>query len=96
MSRWLENLPTHTNNAGLEVVQFTMRPFSQSCVPIVTNSFLMLHIGLLNAAYRAGLPFLPPREEADNVLAGALDAVKNGGSYHYTTLALLAQKPLSS
>ncbi|KAL7824065.1 S-adenosyl-L-methionine-dependent methyltransferase [Trichoderma gracile] len=93
---WLANLPTHAEKAGLEVVQFKMGPFSQPCVPIVTKTFLMIHIGLLDAAYRAGLPFLPPREEADNVLAAALDAVKNGGSYHCTPLTLLAQKPLSS
>ncbi|KAL6878820.1 hypothetical protein J3F83DRAFT_724020 [Trichoderma novae-zelandiae] len=36
----------------------------------------MIHIGLLDAAYCAGLPFLPPREEANHVLAAALDAVK--------------------
>ncbi|KAL7814624.1 S-adenosyl-L-methionine-dependent methyltransferase [Trichoderma aethiopicum] len=93
---WLADLPTHAKRAGLDVVQFKMEPFLPHCVPIVTKTFLMVHNGFLDAAYKAGLPFLPPREEVDHLLAAALHALKNGASYYSTPLSLLAQKPLSS
>lgn len=96
MFRWLADLPTHAKKAGLDVLQFKMKSWSQPCVPIATKTFLMVHNGFLDAAYRVGLPFLPPREEADNMLARALNAVKNGGAYRCTPLSLLAQKPISS
>ena len=96
MSRWLADLPSYAKQAGLDVVQFKMGPFSQSCIPLATKTCLMLHNGVFDAAYKADLPFLPAREEADNMVAAAIDAVKNGASYHSTILTLLAQKPLSA
>lgn len=74
------------------MLRFNTEPFSQACIPILTKTFMMIHISILDAAYKVGVPFLPSRREADAVLIDALEAVRNGAIYHCTPVALLAQK----
>ncbi|KAM0261529.1 hypothetical protein ACHAQJ_002212 [Trichoderma viride] len=89
---WLGDLDNRAKEAGLNVLKFNTEPFSQPCIPILTKTFMMIHISVLDAAYQAGVPSLPSRPEADAVLIKALEAVKKGAMYHCSPVALLAQK----
>ncbi|KAL7942115.1 S-adenosyl-L-methionine-dependent methyltransferase [Trichoderma barbatum] len=90
---WLEDLPNRVKEAGLNVLKFRMGPFSQVCIPMFTKSFIMVHMKIVDAAYKASVPSLPPRDESDAIIAAAMETVKNGATYHPSLLTLLAQKP---
>ncbi|KAL7937007.1 hypothetical protein V8C35DRAFT_213265 [Trichoderma chlorosporum] len=92
---WLIDIPNRVEKAGLNVLKFRTGPFSQAVVPMATKSFMAFHTSLIEGAYKSGISGLPPRHEADAILAAALDATKNGGACYSHPLALLAQKPFA-
>ncbi|KAL7799016.1 hypothetical protein V8C37DRAFT_407457 [Trichoderma ceciliae] len=79
----------------LNVLKFRTKPHSQSCIPIVTKTFLKLHSELIDSAYKAGLPSLPPRNEDNALLTTPIGAMKRETMYGRTLVTLLTQKPAS-
>ncbi|KAL6826657.1 S-adenosyl-L-methionine-dependent methyltransferase [Trichoderma camerunense] len=89
---WVEDLPIRLNRAGFEVLKFRNDQLPQAMAPLVTRTFVLTHIAGIDAFYKNGHESLPPRHEADALLAALIGAVKKGAAIYPTQVSLLARK----
>ncbi|KAL7910594.1 S-adenosyl-L-methionine-dependent methyltransferase [Trichoderma velutinum] len=89
---WVEDLPYRLNKAGFEVLKFRNDPFPKAMGPLATRTFVLTHVAGIDSFYKTGHESLPPRHEADALLAALIGAVKNGAAFYPTQVSLLARK----
>ncbi|KAL6856810.1 S-adenosyl-L-methionine-dependent methyltransferase [Trichoderma novae-zelandiae] len=90
---WVGDLPKYAQKAGLEVLDFRSEMWSKALTPMATRAFVLGHIAGIGALYNIGHESLPPREEADALLADLISSIRKGGAYMQTPVHLLARKP---